>query len=249
MAQTVSEVAFIVVASTVLMLLMSGFIVFMVVMHRNRQLKNRQQVTEIKASYEQAILTSQLEIQEQTFEHVGRELHDNLGQMLSLVKLNLASPTEERVHDSRLLLTKALSDMRALSKNLNMHWAEGISLEGFVNGELKKIQKTGAIKTVLLENAPFDVEKTQEKVIIFRIIQECMHNVIKHSQATEMSVKLELKHGKRTIEITDNGIGFDQTMVKDGSGLRNIRHRASVMGASVQWENVAAGGTKVTVQL
>ncbi len=204
---------------------------------------------ELKSNHEQAILASQLEIQEETLAYVGRELHDNLGQMLSLIKLNLAMPSEERVYESRQLLATAIGDMRTLSKTLNLHWAEGMTLSSFLRQELAKIEKTGHFETVLHENAQIDLENVQNRVIMFRIIQECLQNIMKHAAASKITINLMETEEAKSLEITDNGIGFDVLGHFDGAGLKNIRHRAEVAGAAVRWESKVGQGTKVVIEL
>lgn len=249
MSQTVSDITFIVVAGTVLMLLMSGFIVFMVVMHRNRQLKNRHQLLQMQSNYEQAILHSRVEMQNQTFAYIGKELHDNLGQVLSLIKLNLASGTEDGVYNSRQLLATAIQDMRSLSKSLDLDWAENLSLSQFIRNELTKLNRTGEISPRFLDAATFDIENVQNRVIVFRIVQECLNNIMKHAGATELTVSLKEMGDKRLLEIRDNGRGFNGSEVSHGSGLLNIRQRAALIGAEVRWESQPGYGTNFVLSL
>lgn len=249
MSQTVSDIAFIVIAGTVLMLLMSGFIVFMVVMHRNKQLKNRHQLLRLKSDYEHAILNSQVEIQNQTFMHVGRELHDNLGQVLSLIKLNLAAGTDDGIRNSRQLLATAIHDMRLLSKSLNLDWAEKMSLQDFARNELLKLEKTGALSTRFFAETPFDIADVQKRVVVFRIIQECLNNILKHASANQVIISISKKDGKEVLEISDDGIGFVETGIQAGSGLMNIRQRAALIGGEVQWESHVGKGTKFSLKL
>lgn len=81
----------------VVMLFMVSFIVIMVVVHRKRQVQNQQEMQALQAEYEKTILNVELEIQEETLGHVGRELHDNIGQLLSLTKLNLSNSKPEKI--------------------------------------------------------------------------------------------------------------------------------------------------------
>ena len=81
--------------------LMSVFVVAMVVIHRQRQVQNRQKLDQIKAEHEKTLLNVENEIQQETLSHIGRELHDNIGQLLSLAKLNLYSSKPEKQSEGK----------------------------------------------------------------------------------------------------------------------------------------------------
>lgn len=249
MEQDYSQITFIILASTFFMLLMAGFIILLVFIHRNRQLKNRQKVAELKATHEQILLTSRLEMQEETLHLVGQELHDNIGQILSLVKLNLTHNLEDEANQAKPLLSQAIKEVRALSKRLNLSWAEEISLQAFIHQELDKIENTGLIKTVreVAEESPALL--TNRKVVLFRIIQEVLNNVLKHAQADKITFKLATQGDQLMIEISDNGVGFDIAEKSTGSGLYNLHSRAMAIGGDFQIQSLSGLGTNVKIKL
>lgn len=138
-----TQIFFIVFSGIILMLLMSGFIIVMVLLHRQQQLRNRQKMENLKAEYDKTMLKVEKEIQDQTLSFIGQELHDNLGQILSLAKLTLNSPDEENYSEGKRLINHAIKEVRSLSKRLNLDWVKEVKLEDFIRGELQKIEKSG----------------------------------------------------------------------------------------------------------
>ncbi|MDN4166661.1 ATP-binding protein [Cytophagales bacterium LB-30] len=243
MPEDFSQISFIIIASACLVFAMTSFIAFMVVYHRGKQLKNKQHVQQLTLEFQKALADSEREIQEQTFTHVGQELHDNVGQLLSLIKLTLSRPDEEARNESRHLLAQCIKEVREMSQSLNLHWAHALSLNDFLEGELLKVKRATQITTSLEGESRLDLQDVQKKIILFRILQECLHNILKHAQAHHLRVQLEGRH----ITLHDDGIGFNEEEVKLGAGLANMRHRASLIGARMVWYSESGKGTQVQI--
>ncbi len=112
-----------------------GFIVYFIILYRNRQLKNKKEQDEREAAYRQELLKTQLEIQEQTFEYVSKEIHDNITQVLSFVKLSLGTigntlepDKKAKVNESRELIAQSINDLRDLSKSLSFEHISSLGL-------------------------------------------------------------------------------------------------------------------------
>ncbi|MDX5339070.1 MAG: histidine kinase, partial [Cyclobacteriaceae bacterium] len=171
-------------------LLMTLFVVGIVFAHQQRQLRNKQKLDQVKAEYEKTILNTEFEIQQQTLSDVGRELHDNIGQLLSLAKLYLNSSKLEKIAEGKEYINEIIKEVRGLSKSLNLDWVESITLEEFVENELGKIQSTGFCSTELeTEGTLSDLSKDQ-KLILIRVIQECLNNILKHAHPSKILVKI-----------------------------------------------------------
>jgi signal transduction histidine kinase len=113
--------------------LMSTFVISIVVLHRQRQVQNRQKLDHLKETHEKILLNIENEIQQQTLTHVGRELHDNIGQLLSLAKLNFGSVKPEKHTEGRQLLSQIIQEVRGPSKTLNLDWVEEITMDEFMD--------------------------------------------------------------------------------------------------------------------
>lgn len=142
-------------------------------------------------------MESKLEIQEQTLKTISQEVHDNIGQVLSLAKLNINTMAEatpealtEKINDSRLLITKAIQDLRDLSKSLNTDYISEMGLLKAIEYEVDLIQKTVLLNIKLIIKGETYRLDPHTELIVFRIVQEALHNVLKHAQATLVKVGL-----------------------------------------------------------
>lgn len=189
-------------------------------------------------------------MQEQTFQTISQEIHDNIGQILSLIRLNIStieteenSPSERKVITSKELLDQAIEDLRDLSKRLNTEYVSRQGLAELLRFQLNLIQKTGLYETILEvhgEERPLDAEK---KLIIFRIAQEALNNILKHAQAKDISVLLMYLPVKIILSIKDDGKGFSPELAQKSLGLQNMAHRAGLIGASFTLQSKPGEGT------
>ena len=230
-------------------LIMSFFVVAMVVLHRQRQIQNRQKINQIKIEHEKTLLNIENEIQQETLSHIGRELHDNIGQLLSLAKLNFSSAKPEKQSEGKVILNQIIKEVRGLSKTLNIDWVESISLAEFIKQELGKIQATGFCETTL-ENSLEDIELTKDqKLVLIRVTQECLNNAIKHASPDRIDVKIYQNGKGKVMEIIDNGHGFDQNIQSKGSGMTNLKKRMETIGGEFQLTSVVGKGTDIKLLL
>lgn len=229
--------------------LMSLFVVAMVFLHRQRQVQNRQKLDQIKAEHEKTLLNIENEIQQETLTHIGRELHDNIGQLLSLAKLNFGSAKPEKHAEGRIILNQIIKEVRGLSKTLNIDWVEAITLDDFFEQELKKIQATGFCETTF-ENSINNFELTKDqKLVLIRVTQECLNNAIKHASPDSIDVKIYQNGKGKYINIIDDGKGFDVTIPSKGSGMTNLKKRMETIGGEFHLTSVVGKGTEIKLLL
>lgn len=249
MSEQESQIALIFFGGAFLVIIMSTFIVSMVVLHRQRQVQNRQKLDQIKSEHEKTLLNVENEIQQETLTQIGRELHDNIGQLLSLAKLNLNSSKPEKQSEGREYINQIIKEVRALSKTLNLDWVESLSLDDFIRQQLDKIQATGYCQTSLETDNSFQELKKDHKLILIRVIQECLNNAIKHAHPDKITIQLS-KNGKyRKIEITDDGNGFDTTQKSQGSGMYNLSKRMETIGGKFMLTSNVGKGTHIILEL
>jgi len=212
--------------------------------------------------YQEQLLQSQLEIQEQTLQNISQEIHDNIGQVLSLTRLNLGTmdlnqpiALQQKIDDSTMLIGKVIQDLRDLSKSLNTDYVKEMGLLQAIEYELEMIRKSGAYETTINVNGlPFKAE-AQKELIIFRIVQEVINNIIKHAKATEILFQADYHPTGIHLTITDNGNGFDLTPLnaagngKFGLGLRNMNKRAQLIGATFSITSTIGAGTSASIFL
>jgi signal transduction histidine kinase len=238
------EVISIIVSGTIILLSLAILVIVFTVRHRQNIYKHKNQ-----------LLQSQLEIQEQTFNAISQEIHDNVGQILSVVNLQLSIIDRNKNFDDVTLqevqesVSKAIRDLRDIAKSLNTDRIRFSGLAETTKLELDRINRSGVIQTSL---HIFGTEKNihdEKKLIIFRIIQEALHNILKHSGATRADVIFHFNATNLKVDIADNGAGFDTKLqaIKDGLGLHNMIKRAEMIGGRVAIESSPGKGTEITI--
>jgi two-component system, NarL family, sensor kinase len=181
-----------------------------------------------------------------------------VGQVLSLAKLNLATSQslhDEKVTASQQLVSKAIQDLRDLSRSLDTDYVAQMGLLRSVEYELEMIQKTGTLQTKLnVEGSVYKFDK-QKELILFRIVQEILHNIIKHAGASAVAVQFMYTDEALKLTVTDDGKGFDLSPLNDdnnsafGLGIRNMHNRAKLMGAEFSMNSTTGEGTTATLLL
>jgi signal transduction histidine kinase len=236
----------------VVILLLTAFVIVFFVVYQRRKNKMLQEQFEAKQRFEREISQSRLEMQEQTLKNVGWELHDNIGQLLSVanMQLNILSGTvdasaKQSVQDIKEVVSNSLKEVRSLSKSLNSEVISYTGIEASINNELARFERLNNLKTeILTEGESFDIIE-KDSIILFRIIQEFFSNIIKHSHATKISVLIEYLSEELHIEIKDNGHGFNQEEVTKSSGLLNMESRAALINSKFSLNSVQGEGTSL----
>jgi two-component system, NarL family, sensor kinase len=245
------------IGTTVFLTLAALFIFFISAsIQRRKKMINSQKL--MKADFEKALLQTQLEIQEQTLRTISQEIHDNVGQVLSLAKLNLntldmnGSNKEQKIKSSIQLVSKAINDLRDLSRSLNGDKIADLGLQDAIDNELKIIANTGQFKTELMVSGdPYKLQQQQE-MVLFRIVQEALNNTVKHSKARNINIEMHYETAAFKMAINDNGEGFAATELEateTGIGLNNMKNRASLVGALFSIQSLPGSGTSVLIQL
>jgi signal transduction histidine kinase len=257
------EIYIVTIIGILLGLLLVSFIVAMLVLYKRRQLQQEQEVARMKDEYERETLRSQLEIQENTFKTISQELHDNIGQMLSVVKFTLTSlPLEkdhmaqELVKQSQTVLNKAIIDLSDLNKSLHPDRITEIGLTESIRYELASIKKMGLLK-IQFDVVGHEFQFPEQKAIfLFRIFQEILNNVLKHSKAKNIFVVISYDSDDTFVmEVEDNGVGFatdgkgSPVSYAKGVGLTSMFNRAKLIGADINITSVINQGTRVIIKI
>ena len=179
------------------------------------------------------MVRSIIETQEKERRKLSVELHDNINQILSSCKLML-EVARENGENAPVLTEKAyqslqtvISEIRKLSHELNPSAIDDVGLLDAINEMIDKINASEKL-TVRFDHDRTDYNDNinqQDKIAVYRIIQEQLSNIIKHAKATEVTIQLTQSGSQLFLEIMDNGIGFDPATVKKGLGLKNISNR------------------------
>ena len=215
---------------------------------RKRKLVFEKQILESR--FQQELLQTGLEIQEHMFQTLSREIHDNVGQLLSLAKLNISLLSLEMGNNGKLsnikeLLLNAINELRSLGMGYQAEQLLDKGLISAIRYQVEQLEKTNLF-TVSYEPLAGTIQVNKSKCIfLYRMVQEAFNNIITHSFATEISVKIWREQGKIHIWVEDDGIGFEPTEpgFTPGIGLGSIAHRAAIIDTEVMIESKINMGT------
>lgn len=236
----------------VLLLVVAAFILFRIYLKRKNLLLLEKERMSIQ--FEQTLLRSKLEIQEQTFTHISREIHDNIGQVLSMVRLNLntmaGSSDPDKINLMDELLGKAIADLRSLSHSLSTDFIRNTGWSQAVEKLFNDLTRSGRYKTHLHIEDGLPALGNDRPIILFRMVQEIINNVLRHAKADEISLVAVRKSGDIMIAIRDNGQGFDKVAVAQSSnGLQNLESRARMINAELTINSKKGEGTQVMIRI
>ena len=247
-----------IVIASVFFVLIGIFLMILVFYFLRRQRKNRMEKEDMRNRFEQTLLNTQLEIQEHTFNYISQEIHDNIGQILSLVRINMNVLSEKFGEDNfdttDELLGKAIRDLRNLSHNLNSNRLKEIGIVEGLRSLIIQLDKTEKYTTEFIspENA-LSFMNNDHCLILYRMVQEVIHNILKHANATHIVLEIKPKGNiSYFVTITDNGKGFDMKALQGqntGIGLQNIFSRAKLINAKVKVNSKKGEGTSIIFEI
>lgn len=249
-----SELIIIFTSGIILFLIMIGYLLYFFTVYQKKKKKYQSEQLELKKSYEQLILKVQLEVQEQTFQQIGKELHDNVGQLLSTSRMLIGLTERELQNPPDTLLTanatlaQAIHELRTLAKSMDKEWLERFSFLENIQTMIERINAGKMIHAELIQETTLPLNSEQQ-IILYRTVQEAIQNVIKHADATHMRIEILKEEEGYLITVSDDGKGFDAHTVAGNMGLNNMRHRIALLSGSISYNSIKEKGTTVTIRL
>jgi two-component system, NarL family, sensor kinase len=245
-----------IIISVLLMLLLVVFITIIIYRYQQKQNAYFKDIETLKVSHENTLLQSQLEIQEQTFQNISREIHDSIGQKLTLAKLHLNTlehnnrdKTILQVNDAINMISEAITDLTDISRSMSSEIILSNGLIKALEFEAAQLQKSGVYNISLSATGHTVFMAANTELVLFRIVQQVLNNIIKHAQATHIDIRLHYNTVLLTLQINDNGKGFNIDETKPGTGLQNIKKRAALLQGSVTITSTANTGTQIKIEL
>jgi signal transduction histidine kinase len=239
---------------TSIFILVGIFVIAYLIYFNKRKTKLIEENTSMKESFQQQLLQSQVEIQEQTFQHIGKELHDNVGQLLSsskmllgLTEMNLENPPDT-LQTANATLGQAINELRNLSKSLDKEWLEQFNLNENLQAEIARINTGGKVYAIYHQQNDIPINPN-EQIILFRIVQEAIQNAIKHARPKNIEIASSKTEADFIVSITDDGKGFEMNDKGSGMGLKNMKYRTLLLGGFVTWDVQPGRGTTVIITL
>ena len=235
-------------------------LIFLVTLNNKRKKLFLKEKQLLHQKFESELLKTQIEVQEQTMQTIAADLHDNIGQLLSLTTLTLGSiqilddeKAENKVASSLELVNRSIRELRELAKLLQ---GEQLIMNGLGNAieqEINWLKRTQAYQ-LKVDNQLMAVEVSspQKDLIILRLLQEIITNIIKHAQATTIAINTQLIEGNLQFTVIENGIGFDYEAIKNqrkGLGLYSINKRVEMINGEIVIDSAEQAGTKISIQI
>lgn len=209
----------------------------------NRQLRN--------------LSTSLQNVREEERTRISRELHDELGQQLTGLKLSLSwlgtrlkegrTTTPDTVDEMRYLLDAAIASVRRISTELRPLILDDLGFGEAMSWQTLEFTKRSNLEVTLNLPAADDVHEDELATALFRIVQESLTNVARHANATRVKIDLVAEGGKLVLTINDNGQGIQDNAKQGGIGLVSMRERANSIGA--QFNIISGPGVGTTIEV
>ena len=219
----------------------------------------KQKIIELEKAHQMLAMQSIIQGQEEERSRLARDLHDGVGSLLSGVKLSMSSMkgnvflSEENAHAFNNVIAQldlSIAELRRVSHNMMPEALIKYGLKEALENYCENLNHSGKIK-VQLQAYGMDQRLDQNsEIIIYRIVQELLTNILKHAEATNVLIQFIRKEDKFTLTVEDDGKGFNAKELnnKNGAGLANIRARAEYLNGSVDIVSKKEEGTSVTIE-
>lgn len=226
-------------------------IVGMILNTKRRNYKLRAVHSEEKQRLLQNRFRAVIEAEENERKRIAQELHDGLGQLLSAARMSISSLDEEeknaQVKNSLELVDSAVGEVRTISHNLLPRALEKQGLVAALKEQVRRVNEANQVQVILEASEP-EVDQSI-KTALYRIIQEVINNALKYADANEITVKMDWQDNNVSLNILENGRGFDTSKIEEttGIGWQNIFSRVEVMGGKIEIQSEINNGTRVTI--
>jgi len=214
----------------------------------------------MQQKFESEMLQTRVEVQDQTMQSIATELHDNVGQLLSLttltlnsVNLNDGEKARKKIDNSLALVNKSIKELRELAKLLHGEQLVENGIGHAIDQEINWLNKAGSYE-LKINNQLIDLQITSpnKDLILLRLLQEIINNIIKHAQATYIQIDSYLTGNVLHLRVEENGIGFNPEEIKSkksGMGLNSIYKRIEMINGKLILNSTPGEGTSISIEV
>lgn len=213
--------------------------------------QSRQELRRLSASV--------VDAREEERRRIARELHDELGQRLSALKMDLSSlrhdmhrvAYDERISAMISMLDETVASLRRIATDLRPTMLDDLGLNAAIEWLARESARRMGIEVTLRLGEVDPALNGRASTAVYRMVQEALNNVARHARATDVSIDMRQAGGELVLTVHDNGVGFPlgSTRKEDSFGLMGIRERAHLLGGSLEIDNPLGGGGRITVRL
>lgn len=247
----------IVITTVFFVFLVFSFFFFLKLYYRRNQ-DFMIQLQETQFKNERNLLTMQIEVKEETLESISREIHDNIGQRLSLAKLHLITsfPFDDPIQNDKVsaavqLMSGTLVELNDISRTMSSDFISHHGLCKVIEMETKQLIRLSAYQIDFKVVGEKVFLNPNKELVSFRVFQEALNNIIKHSECTRIEIILHYQDRCIEMIINDNGKGFntDLPVTLYGAGMHNMAKRASLIDATVRIKTAVLSGTSLVMKI
>ncbi len=259
MAETVNaEIILVYIVGTLAMILLAGGIFFFFITYQKRLLKKELEINKIKTDQQQENIKNTVQAQEKERKRIAQDLHDEVGAMLSVVKLNInrlekkssGELPKNLAQETKGYIDDVITQVRRISRALLPPSLEKLGLYNAIEELAKWVNKSNQIQVSCFKTGNIYRLDIKKEMAAFRIVQELINNALKHSEASEIIVKTKFSENYLAISVTDNGVGFDINNLKEtGLGLKNLESRSELIDAKFKMNSALQKGTSAVLLL
>ncbi|MCL6218906.1 tetratricopeptide repeat-containing sensor histidine kinase [Zunongwangia pacifica] len=224
-------------------------------LYLQKEKNSEQQINQMIKDHKLAVIERHQQGQDEERERLAREIHDGIGGDLAGIKIafeNYVEDQPQKPQVKRILegINNACTDVRALSHQLHPLPFSKIGFCSFLKDFIQQVSKNSTLSIQgffypeeAIDNLPNDL-----LIATYRVVQELINNICKHSEATQAEVQLTRHQQHLNILVNDNGIGFRKSK-KPGIGLRNIKERLQQINGTIEIDSSADSGTSITINI
>lgn len=240
------ETILIIIMGSVLLFFCS--VLFFIFKYNRKQRENRVEKQILQQKFESEKLASQLETTEQTMKDISEELHDNLGQKLTIA-IQGARKSLGQEHELNSLLEETLSDLRQISKNMNSDFLAHLGLDLAIERECKRVNSATDVNCTYTATEEFLGLTPDQEIILFRCFQELTNNALKYSESKKLDVSLNRTPDSVVLKVKDYGIGFEENKTESGVGMLSLRNRVSLLNGKIMLTSSTNQGTEAIIKI
>ncbi len=265
MGQPTEEINFLLLflTGTLGLLFLASTLILFVFINQKRMLSERNKLQALKSSYQQEMLKAAIDAQEKERKRIAEDLHDEVGAVLSLAKLNANRANEYSANEEGRRLNKdtiqfiddTINNVRRISKDLLPPTLEEFGLIKAIDELVAKVRASNIVRIKFEYRGEFNNLYPEIELALYRIAQELVNNALKHANAGEIEIYLERNENHLTLKVLDDGSGFKveeidrKSTFEKGIGLKNIHSRVSMLDGEINYFPNLPKGTAATVEL
>lgn len=241
-----------IIVSTTVLLGLIAFVVLLVVLNNARRIRHRAEMAEAERLRRDQVASAERETTRHILREIGRELHDNVGQLLAVAQLGVNNELDEQGSNARLAaardaLEQGMEEVRRVGHHLNTDLWQHRSLADAISAEAERIERVSRLRVELQVRQPLPFVPPDTSTVLFRIFQLLVTNAVKHSGSPVLHILLEPAGSGLHLQVRDEGRGFNARGSSPGAGIHTIHQRCVLIGYEAHCESTPGNGCTWTI--